>query len=64
MSDDYWISDLTKELNQAKGKDARDCLVRSLRAAIKLEFATVPPYLTAMWSVRDGAPDADPAAMK
>jgi len=32
----------------------RDCdwLKQSLRAAIKLEFATIPPYLTAMWSVR------------
>lgn len=31
----------------------RDCLVTSLQAAITLEFATIPPYLCALWSIRD-----------
>ena len=34
-------------------------LKRSLAAAIKLEFATIPPYLTAMWSIRGRDPVAD-----
>jgi Mn-containing catalase len=25
-----------------------------LQNAVELEFATVPPYLAAMWSIRDG----------
>jgi len=53
MAEDISISELTKELNLAKGGDSTDTLKRSLRAAIKLEFATIPPYLTAMWSVGD-----------
>ncbi|MDB5390561.1 MAG: hypothetical protein JWM11_6207 [Planctomycetaceae bacterium] len=28
-------------------------IARAIRAAIKLEFFTIPPYLTAMWSVKD-----------
>jgi len=28
-------------------------LKQSARAAVKLEFATIPPYLTALWSIRD-----------
>src|SRR5262245_10440365 len=30
-----------------------DWLRRSLQAAIELEFATIPPYLTAYWSIKD-----------
>ncbi|KRR15993.1 hypothetical protein CQ12_29015 [Bradyrhizobium jicamae] len=35
------------------GKRGVRWLKESIRAAIKLEFATVPPYLTAMWSIVD-----------
>jgi hypothetical protein len=28
-------------------------LIESLHAAIKLEFATIPPYLTALWSIQN-----------
>ncbi|MET4177758.1 hypothetical protein ABIB99_008888 [Bradyrhizobium sp. LA6.1] len=35
------------------GKRGPKWLRQSIRAAIKLEFATVPPYLTAMWSIVD-----------
>ncbi|WP_165074594.1 ferritin-like domain-containing protein [Paludisphaera rhizosphaerae] len=28
-------------------------LKRSLQAAVQLEFATIPPYLTALWSIKD-----------
>src|SRR5207248_223143 len=31
-----------------------DWLKKSLQAAIKLEFATLPPYLCAEWSVKSG----------
>jgi rubrerythrin len=31
----------------------RDHLLEMLRCAVKLEHATLPPYLTAMWSVKD-----------
>ncbi|SRR6266481_208212 len=37
-----------------------DWLKQSLQAAIELEFATIPPYLCAMWSVKDL--DNDPVA--
>lgn len=30
-----------------------DCLKKSLQAAVTLEFATIPPYLTALWSIKD-----------
>lgn len=47
------IAELTAELAMAKpGKHGEECLKRSVRAAIALEFATVPPYLTAMWSIK------------
>ena len=48
------IGELTAELTTAKpGKHGEECLKRSVRAAIALEFATVPPYLTALWSIKD-----------
>jgi hypothetical protein len=53
----YSIPDLTNELRSVKERDALDCLKRSLRAAIQLEFATIPPYLMAMWSIRDSNDD-------
>jgi hypothetical protein len=34
-------------------------LKRSLQAALELEFATIPPYLTAYWSIKDAR---DPSA--
>jgi hypothetical protein len=37
----------------------RDCLKNALQAAITLEFATIPPYLTALWSIKD---ERDPVA--
>jgi Ferritin-like len=37
-----------------------DWLKKSLQAAIKLEFSTIPPYLCALWSIRDE--DANGAA--
>lgn len=33
--------------------DPLDCLKGMLRAAVRLEFATIPPYLTALWSIKD-----------
>ncbi len=36
-----------------------ECLKRSLQAAVTLEFATIPPYLSALWSIKD---DLHPAA--
>jgi hypothetical protein len=46
---------LTAELEQASpGASGIKCLKRSLRAAIKLEFATIPPYLAAQWSIQNG----------
>src|SRR6266436_4197622 len=30
-----------------------ECLKSALQAAITLEFATIPPYLTALWSIKD-----------
>src|SRR5262245_27302741 len=60
MADEYSIPELTQELTRAKGKDVVTTLKRSLSAAIQLEFATIPPYLTAWWSVRD---DSDTAAV-
>ena len=54
------IAELTAELATVQpGKDGLECLKRSLRTAIALEFATVPPYLTAMWSIKTaGSPVA------
>jgi hypothetical protein len=49
------IPALTAELEQAcPGASGIKSLKRSLRAAIKLEFATIPPYLTAQWSIQNG----------
>ncbi|MBS0205285.1 MAG: ferritin-like protein [Planctomycetes bacterium] len=36
------------------------CLKKSLQAAVTLEFATIPPYLSALWSIKD---ERHPAAM-
>ncbi|HYH64288.1 MAG TPA: ferritin-like protein [Urbifossiella sp.] len=58
MSQRRSIPDLTAELGRAApGADGEACLRRSARAAIRLEFATVPPYLTAQWSVEDQGHD-------
>lgn len=59
MADAVSIPKLTAELTQLKQGDPADCIKRSLRAAIKLEFATIPPYLTALWSIRAADPVAD-----
>jgi len=39
--------------------DPEECLVKMLRIAAQLEFATIPPYLCALWSIED---DRDPVA--
>ncbi|YCM44580.1 ferritin-like protein [Verrucomicrobiaceae bacterium 227] len=36
------------------------CLKKSLQAAVTLEFATIPPYLCALWSIKD---ELHPAAI-
>lgn len=47
------LTELTAEVAAAQpGKRGQECLKRSVRAAIALELATVPPYLTAMWSIK------------
>lgn len=33
--------------------DALECLKQMLRVAVQLEFATIPPYLCALWSIED-----------
>jgi len=33
-------------------------LKRSLQAAVELEFATIPPYLCALWSIKDASGEA------
>jgi hypothetical protein len=35
-----------------------DWLKESLQAAIELEFFTLPPYLAALWSIKEGDPNA------
>jgi Ferritin-like len=37
-----------------------DWLKNSLQAAIKLEFSTLPPYLCALWSIKDVDADGNP----
>lgn len=41
------------ELMRAAGKRDRAWLCAALQAAVELEFFTIPPYLTAMWSICD-----------
>lgn len=40
-------------------KDPRQCLIEMLEVAAQLEFATIPPYLCALWSIEN---ELDPAA--
>ncbi|MBL8827547.1 MAG: ferritin-like protein, partial [Planctomycetaceae bacterium] len=35
------------------GENPRDLLIKNLVVAAKLEFATIPPYLCALWSIDD-----------
>ena len=45
---------LSKEdAGQARAQQNLDWLKKSLQAAITLEFATIPPYLSALWSIKD-----------
>lgn len=46
-------------LDVPEAKRKHDWLKRSLRAAIKLEFFTIPPYLTAFWSIGTSSRVAD-----
>src|SRR5262245_28747598 len=39
-------------------------LAESLQAAIELEMSTIPPYLSAAWSIDQSDPDADPADVR
>ncbi|OAI57165.1 hypothetical protein AYO47_01845 [Planctomyces sp. SCGC AG-212-M04] len=60
MADQLNLLRLTEELDELKEGDpagrVAECLKKSVRAAIKIEFATIPPYLTAMWSIRNSDP--------
>lgn len=38
---------------QERNEQQVACLKKSLQAAVTLEFATIPPYLSAMWSIKD-----------
>lgn len=40
-------------------KDPRTCLIEMLEVAAQLEFATIPPYLCALWSIEN---ELDPTA--
>ena len=54
-------SRLKKEDEQAKHfEDCLQCLKDSLQLAVALEFSTIPPYLCALWSIKD---ELDPAAV-
>lgn len=41
------------ELMQPNADRDMDWLMEALQAAVELEFFTLPPYLTAMWSIKD-----------
>jgi rubrerythrin len=51
------LPELVTPLRAAKGPataaDMRRAIVAALNGAILLEFATIPPYLTALWTIRD-----------
>lgn len=62
MSNTLNIPQLTgalSKITKSKSSDGISCLRSSLRAAIQIEFATIPPYLTAFWSIRESSPVAD-----
>lgn len=46
-----------QELLQVEDKDI-GWLQSALQAAVELEFSTIPPYLTAMWSIKDQSNDS------
>ena len=47
------IAALTQELRALRATDDNDCILRAAQSAITLEYATIPPYLTAMWSIKE-----------
>lgn len=54
------INDLVTRLSDAEGGSAAEgkqeqlsALLAALNGAVTLEFATIPPYLTALWTIRD-----------
>lgn len=51
----FLIKDLIKKIEDSVNKKEQhfDCLVEALQGACILEFATIPPYLCALWSVKD-----------
>ena len=44
---------------EERGEQQVACLKKSLQAAVTLEFATIPPYLSALWSIEN---ELDPVA--
>jgi len=44
---------LGPHLETAPGTRNIDWLARMLQAAVEIEFYTIPPYLTALWSIKD-----------
>ncbi len=50
---------LKKQQREKRDEDHLECLKISLQAAVSLEFATIPPYLCALWSIKD---ELDPVA--
>ncbi len=47
------MSSIQRLLSIPAAKRKREDLIAMLRCAVKLEHATLPPYLCAMWSIRD-----------
>ena len=49
------LADAWAGLANADAKAQMDWLHSALETAIRLEFSTIPPYLTALWSIKDQA---------
>jgi rubrerythrin len=47
------VAPLRASRGPATAADMRRAIVAALNGAILLEFATIPPYLTALWTIRD-----------
>lgn len=41
------------QTNEELADDCLDCLKKMLQLAIDVEFSTIPPYLCALWSIKD-----------
>ena len=53
------LSSMKQQTSKLHREMNLDCLRASLQLALELEFATIPPYLCALWSIKD---DLHPAA--